>query len=188
MAHEFWSTHGLKVDVVVVNEHPAGYFDEFQDELLSLIQTTSRLPVNRSGGAYLIRTSQLTPEDGVLLQAVASINLDGKLGSLSRQVDSAAPRTQSERPLLAVSSSAKDGVVAVNSLGETKPALEYENGRGGFNAEGDYLIAASRRAVDAAALVERDRQRTIWNSGDRGRRRIHLGGQQSRKQTDYVVE
>jgi cyclic beta-1,2-glucan synthetase len=141
MAHEFWSTHGLKVDVVVINEHPAGYFDEFQDELLSLIQTTSRLPVNRSGGTYLIRTSQLTPEDGVLLQAVASINLDGKLGSLSRQVDSAAPRTLSERPLLAVSGSAKDGMVAVNSLGETKPALEYENGRGGFNAEGDYLIA-----------------------------------------------
>jgi hypothetical protein len=122
--------------------------------------------VNRSGGTYLIRTSQLTPEDGVLLQAVASINLDGKLGSLSRQVDSAAPRTLSERPLLAVSGSAKDGMVAVNSLGETKPALEYENGRGGFNAEGDYLIALRAGQCVGRSFVQHLRQIARHGEGE----------------------
>ena len=34
LAHEFWHAHGLKVDLVVVNEHPAGYFDSFQEQLL----------------------------------------------------------------------------------------------------------------------------------------------------------
>jgi cyclic beta-1,2-glucan synthetase len=37
LAHEFWHTHGLKADLVIVNEHPAGYFDGFQEQLLELI-------------------------------------------------------------------------------------------------------------------------------------------------------
>ena len=83
LAHEFWHTHGLKVDLVIVNEHPAGYFDSFQEQLLELIHTTSRLPLYKPGGVYLLRAAQLSPdEDSVLLQEVAAISLHGDKGSL----------------------------------------------------------------------------------------------------------
>jgi cyclic beta-1,2-glucan synthetase len=140
MAHEFWSTHGLKVDVVIVDEHPSGYFDEFHDQLLTLIQTTARPIMNKSGGVYLLRASQLTPDDRVLLQAVASINLDGDLGSLSRQVDSAASPTPVSRAALRVVTGAGGAEAATDSPSEPEPALEFANGLGGFDTGGDYVI------------------------------------------------
>jgi cyclic beta-1,2-glucan synthetase len=140
LAQEFWNAHGLKVDIVVVNEHPAGYFDEFQDQLLSLIQTTTRLPLNKSGGVYLLRASQLTPEDSVLLQAVASINLQGNLGTLSRQVDAAPSRPAAEPPKLKTVSPTGGAAVGTVASEEPSPTLDFSNGCGGFNEEGDYAI------------------------------------------------
>ena len=164
MAHEFWNSHGLKVDVVIINEHPAGYFDEFQDQQLALIQSTTRMPMYKSGGVYLLRAAQLTPEDSILLQAVSSINLHGNGGSLSRQIDaSSSPakrRWQELRPMKSVSAPN-----LANALAEPEPPLEFANGVGGFNGDGDYLIRL-RRSKHSAALVERDRQRTIRISSD----------------------
>jgi cyclic beta-1,2-glucan synthetase len=139
LAHEFWNTHGLKVDLVVVNEHPAGYFDEFQDELLSLIQTTTRQPINRSGGVYLLRAAQLSADDNALLQAVASIDLIGSRGGLARQVDLVAPRASTTPAQLRRASPAavtQDAPSASQQL----PPREFENGIGGFTPEGDYLL------------------------------------------------
>ena len=139
MAHEFWNTHGLKVDVVIVNEHPAGYFDEFQDQLQALIQSTTRLPMHKSGGVYLLRAAQLTPEDIVLLQAVSSINLRGNSGSLARQVDAGPTASQSRVPELRLMTSAVAPTTAIASS-ESEPVLEFANGVGGFNGDGDYVI------------------------------------------------
>jgi cellobiose phosphorylase len=102
LAHDFWHMHGLKVDLVVVNEHPAGYFDEFHEQLLELIHTTSRMPVHRPGGVYLLRAAQVAPEDSILLQAAAAVCLRGDRGSLGRQMEAAALEPRIPRPELRV--------------------------------------------------------------------------------------
>ncbi len=108
LAHEFWHAHGLKVDLVVLNEHPAGYFDEFNDQLRDLVETTVHSQINKSGGVYLLRSAYLSADDQVLLQASASVNLHGNRGSLARQIEAASepPRRPEVRRLRPVHRSA----------------------------------------------------------------------------------
>src|SRR6185437_7798297 len=69
LAQEFWHSHGLKVDLVILNEHPAGYFDELTQQLLDLVRTTVHLPINKPGGVYLLRGAHLTDDDRTTLLA-----------------------------------------------------------------------------------------------------------------------
>ena len=52
LAHEFWNSHGLTIDLVVLNEHPGGYIDEFQEQLQELVQTTARVPLTEERAAF----------------------------------------------------------------------------------------------------------------------------------------
>jgi cyclic beta-1,2-glucan synthetase len=141
LAHEFWHVHGLKVDLVVVNDNPAGYFDNFQEQLLELIHTTGRLPMFKSGGVYLLRTSQLTPEDNALLLAVASIYLNGNQGTLARQVETATSTRDSEPPALRPTQSA---MPEPRSKRDAAPAdespREFAGRYGGFDRRGNFTI------------------------------------------------
>ncbi|MEX0586050.1 MAG: glucoamylase family protein, partial [Pirellulales bacterium] len=91
LAHEFWHLLGLKVDLVVLNEHAAGYFDVMHEQLLELVQATVRMPLGKPGGVYLLRGAHLSPEDRTLFEAVAAISLHGERGSLERQADRSLP-------------------------------------------------------------------------------------------------
>ena len=140
-AHEFWHTHGLKSDLVIINEHPSGYFDQFQEQLLELINTTTRMPISKPGGVYLLRTTQMSPEEILLFQEVAAISLLGDNGPLSRQVEISSIAPPAERPKLrpardaVVSSQAMDG-----RLTEPLSPLEFANSYGGFDPNGDYVV------------------------------------------------
>ncbi len=142
LAHEFWHLHGLKVDLVVVNENPAGYFDSFQEQLLELIHTAGRLPLYKSGGVYLLRASQLTPEDSLLIRAAAAISLRGDKGSIARQVELVAPTRPAEPPPLRVTESSAPRAprsLDTATAGEIS-TLEFGGRFGGFNADGNYAI------------------------------------------------
>ena len=146
LAHEFWHAHGLKVDLVVLNEHPAGYFDEFNDQLRDLVETTVHSPINKSGGVYLLRSAHLSDDDQVLLQAAASVNLHANRGSLARQIESASesPRRK-EVPLLrpvraaaatGPSSSTDRAQPSQPPSSEPLAPLQFANPYGGFSADG----------------------------------------------------
>ncbi len=139
VAHEFWHVHGLKVDLVVVNDNPAGYFDSFQEQLLEVIHTTGRLPMFKSGGIYLLRTSQLTPEDNALLQAAAAICLNGEKGSLARQLEASTSARHIEPPSLQTSKSAAS-MSGVTTLADVAAKLDFAGQFGGFDSNGDYAI------------------------------------------------
>ena len=139
LAHEFWHAHGMKVDLVVVNEHAAGYFDSFQEQLLEAIHTTSRLPTFKPGGVYLLRASQLSPDDDLLLQAAATISLHGERGSLLRQVEAASTAHRSEPPALRITRERE--VQARDSTSATRQeSLQFRGEHGGFNADGNYVL------------------------------------------------
>jgi cyclic beta-1,2-glucan synthetase len=140
-AHEFWHSHGLKSDLVIVNEHPSGYFDQYQEQLLELINTTTRLPLSKSGGVYLLRAAQMSPEVSLLLQEVAAISLHGDNGSLARQVEASTIIPPAARPKLRPVRSAVTATrPAVSQLGDRLPPLEFDNHFGGFASNGDYVV------------------------------------------------
>jgi cyclic beta-1,2-glucan synthetase len=141
-AHEFWHAHAFKVDLIVLNDHPAGYFDSFHEQLLDLIQTTIQYPMNKSGGVYLLRGAHLAPEDTVLLQATAAICLSGEGGPLARQMEAAAARRPRPNPRGARISPPPP---ARRPLARSTPApqstLAFGNSQGGFSADGrSYVI------------------------------------------------
>jgi cyclic beta-1,2-glucan synthetase len=146
LAHEFWHAHGLKADLVILNEHPAGYFDGFQEQLLELVHTTTRLPVDKPGGIFLLRAAQLSPEDSVLLQEVAAINLQGERGSLAQQVEESRVPPPVDPPKLRPLRSAVEKEKLPSRPGST-PMLEFANQLGGFDDSGDYVIELSDTAV-----------------------------------------
>jgi len=139
LAHEFWHAHGLKVDLVVVNEHAAGYFDALHEQLLESIHTSSRLPTFKPGGVYLLRSLQLSPDDDLLLQAAASVSLNGDRGSLLRQVEKA---TAARRGEVAKLESVRRTTLTADVAELTMPQeqLEFSGGYGGFNEVGNYVL------------------------------------------------
>lgn len=142
LAHEFWHAHGLKVDLVVINDNPAGYFDSFHEQLLELIHTTGRMPMHKSGGVYLLRTAQLNDEDGALLKAVAAIALDGERGALVKQVDAATSPRHAEPPLLRTADAPQRRIARSRPADhhQDRPHFECPSRFGGFNERGDYTI------------------------------------------------
>jgi cyclic beta-1,2-glucan synthetase len=139
-AHEFWNTHGLKSDLVIVNEHPSGYFDQFQEQLLELIGTTTRMPLTKPGGVYLLRSAQMSPEENLLFQEVAAISLHGDNGSLARQVEMSTIAPPAERPKLRPARGGAAPVAPADGRLEPLPTLEFANRFGGFDQNGDYVI------------------------------------------------
>lgn len=139
LAHEFWHAHGLQVDLVIVNELAAGYFDNLQDLLLETIHTASRLPAFKPGGVYLLRASQLSPDDDLLLQAAAAISLHGERGSLLRQIEATSTTRRDEPPALRVTKQRVADPSEASWLTKDQ-SLRFSGKHGGFNAQGNYVI------------------------------------------------
>ena len=139
-AHEYLRLKGLAFDLVVLNEHPASYRQELQEQLQQLVDTSPAQPwIDKPGGVFLRRSDLMPPEDQVLLRAVARAVMDAAQGSL---------RNQLSRPQRIYDEPSRDSVEELappkakpllSSLSERD--LEMPNGRGGFDEGGsEYVI------------------------------------------------
>src|SRR5678816_3290547 len=75
-AQQYWRVKDLRADLIIVNDHPADYLDEVQQQLAALI----REPrwggwLDRPGGSFLLRSDGRPQADCHLLSAVARIVL-----------------------------------------------------------------------------------------------------------------
>ena len=87
LAHEYLRQHGVRFDLVILNEYPGGYFQELQQEIEFLIKTGySRDFYERSGGVFLRAINQLSEEEAVLLYSVARVVVAANKGPLSSQL------------------------------------------------------------------------------------------------------
>ena len=87
-AQEYWRLKGLSADVVILNEHPVGYFDEMHAQITALLDTGPwRAWKHRPGGAYLLRGDRMPERDRILLATVARAVLSGDRGELANQLD-----------------------------------------------------------------------------------------------------
>lgn len=153
-AHAFWTSQGLGVDVVILNDYPGSYFDALQEQLVALLSEALRMP-DRPGSLFLLRGAQLAAEDKMLLEAVAVVVFHGDRGTIANQWDAVQPQAADMPPPLLSAGMRKrqatlrtrDEPVSQEARRSAAPPLEFWNGTGGF-AEGgrEYRILLNAKS------------------------------------------
>ncbi|MGE0865243.1 MAG: glucoamylase family protein, partial [Vicinamibacterales bacterium] len=138
-AQEYWRLKGLKVDLVILNEHPVSYMDEVQSNLTSLLDDGPwRMWKHQPGGVFLLRTDVMGHAERMLFHAVARAVLDTSHGDLRAHLARPAPVPLASLPLTVAgddpSGPADRSLVppAWPSMSVSIPALALGNGLGGF--------------------------------------------------------
>ena len=146
-AHAYWISHGLGVDVVILNDYPGSYLDALQEQLVSLLNEAGCSP-DQPGKVFLLRGAQLPPEDKALFETAAAVVLHGQRISIAKQWDAmTAPAQPLPPPLLSAGVRKRRGQLSREPLA-SPPAnrpnpneLEFWNGLGGFAENGcEYRI------------------------------------------------
>src|SRR5262249_32704229 len=142
-AQEYWRLKGLSADIVILNEHPASYRDETQEQIVQLLDDGPwRGWKERPGGVYLLRGGYMSEADPSLLATVARANPHRHGGPLSNQLDRPrAGREVVERPDRRYSYPAVALATDYPAPPITTPALTLTHGLGGFTTDGrDYVV------------------------------------------------
>src|SRR5262249_30745158 len=135
----------LDVDLVILNEHAASYLEEVQQEIQNLVRASdSHGLADQPGGIFVRKAPTLAAEDRVLLLTAARVVLAGNRGSLASQVEGR-HRAGGLPPRLAAVETAAGGRKPQESAGgfrpRVAPELLFDNGLGGFTADGrEYLV------------------------------------------------
>ena len=142
-AHAYWRKRGLKIDLVILNQHQAGYFQELRDQIHRLlVAKQSDFWLNQRGGIFILNADQLNETDRILLETAARVVLDTVADQTGLAAQLAAPRRQPEplppfapeRPIVPED---ERHVPAV----PRPEGLVFDNGLGGFSADGrEYQI------------------------------------------------
>ncbi|HUS17969.1 MAG TPA: glucoamylase family protein, partial [Chloroflexia bacterium] len=139
-AHEYWRLNNFVVDLVILNEHATSYAEGLEGQLRALINTSLSHPwLDKPGGVFIRRADRMPVEDQVMLKTVARVVLDGNAGTLLEQIERSAhtapivppapPVARAEPPTAAVEATAP------------RPDRQFDNGLGGFSADGrEYII------------------------------------------------
>ena len=85
--HYYFKNKGLKTDLVIYNEEEVSYEEPLQKSIISTINTSiERDSLNKSGGVYLHNKATMPENVKDFLIGVSSILLDGKEGTLLKQL------------------------------------------------------------------------------------------------------
>ena len=132
-AHAYWRTKLLSVDLVVLNERPTSYAQEFQAAVEAAVRSSrSRLPEPPDGvrgSVFVLRADLVSVELRGALHAVARAVLLGRRGSLSEQLGRRSERSAAPLPRHVPP-------VVLPAAPPPRETLEFWNGLGGFGAGG----------------------------------------------------
>ena len=151
-AHAYWRLKGLVVDLVIWNEDHAGYRQQLQEQIMSMIAAgVESNYIDRPGGIFVRQADQISNEDRILIQSVARVILSDKRGTLEVQTNQ---RRTVERPVQRFkkirtyhTSHQKESLLPRNDL-------MFFNGYGGFTPDGrEYIITTSSNQVTPAPWV-----------------------------------
>jgi cyclic beta-1,2-glucan synthetase len=150
-AHEYWSTKGLAIDLVILNEQSSSYLQEFHASIEALARVFApRTPAygGPRGSIVVLRAAQTAAETRSVLPAVARAVLVGRRGLLEEQLY----RLRRRRPLPAASDEpALDAPAPERSPPLVVPPLRFDNGLGGFSRDGrEYVVRLAPGATTPA--------------------------------------
>jgi cyclic beta-1,2-glucan synthetase len=130
--HEYLHYKGLRIDLVILNDHPPTYIQGLQDELQSLVRTSGLQGLqDKPGGVFLRRSDLMSDADRILLHAVARVVIVTERGSLEDQLE----RRPIEEPLPALFTPRWPARAYTEPV-ESAPELTFFNGLGGFQQGG----------------------------------------------------
>jgi cyclic beta-1,2-glucan synthetase len=138
-AQEYWRLKGLRADVVIINEQPAGYLDDAQTHLTALLDAGPwRGWRQRPAGAYLLRGDAITTVERTLLESVARAVVGGDRGDLRAQLDRPYTDWTPLPRLAAAPQPPRAGEPDGREVDEPVPVppLTLANGLGGFADQG----------------------------------------------------
>ncbi|MEO6967498.1 MAG: glycosyl transferase family 36 [Rhodanobacteraceae bacterium] len=149
-AQNYWRAKHLPVDLVILNDAGAGKVDALQKTLeASVAKAVGKTRPDKSQGAiFVLRGDQLDDPLRNGLMTVARIVLDGKNGTLDRQLSRLPPlplavRQSSTHPRRVierrVAAERVDNATSVKSR-----SLEFFNGLGGFDGDGREYVTILR--------------------------------------------
>ena len=137
MAHTYWQQHGLKVDLVILNEEGSTYDQPLHNQLRRMVEAYSQLTgTDRAGGVFLRPAAQIPADDRVLLLTTARVVLIAARGSLAQQLGTPT-QAITLPPALTKTAPFNEEPSAPLPFME----LSYFNGLGGFTEDGkEYVI------------------------------------------------
>ena len=138
-AHIYWRNQQIMIDLVILNLHDSSYSQELQGQLHRLVmRSKSSAWLNRRGGIFMLNADQMNEADRILIQTTARVVLDGQKGSLAEQL---AHRPEPRTPLPIFTPSLDSETVEATPPLLRPDNLSYDNGWGGFSADGkEYVI------------------------------------------------
>ncbi len=159
LAHAYLRLKGLEIDLVILNQQTTGYREEIQHQLLTLVRTSSpHVAIDKPGGVFVRNADQISPEDELLLEAVARVVLSGSEGLLASQLDQrervfqtpvgTAPEV--ETPERSAAKKERNGAALLPARAAPPPSekLLLANGYGGFTLNGqEYVITSGPSAA-----------------------------------------
>jgi len=100
-AHEYWSTKGLKVDLVILNNENTSYFENLRDNIKDIISSShARDKQNKAGGVFLLNSNSMPNEDLELLLAVGRLIINSEKGLIITQVKNSSKVITEEEELV----------------------------------------------------------------------------------------
>ncbi|HEX4440105.1 MAG TPA: glucoamylase family protein [Thermoanaerobaculia bacterium] len=139
-AQEYWRLKGLSVDLVVLNEEKPSYGSELQATLETTLRTSGYGHASTGrGGVFIVKSSQVPPENRDALASAARIVLSSH-SSLAEHVTRSLPRRPASRP-----PSARPPAAPTREPAMPRPELSCWNGVGGFDERaGEYVTVLGR--------------------------------------------
>ncbi|BFM12012.1 hypothetical protein R50072_21650 [Simiduia litorea] len=153
--HAYWRLKGLAVDLVIWNENHIGYRQQLQDQIMGMIATGNDAhSIDRPGGIFVRFAEQISFEDRVLLQAAARVIIVDSVGTLMEQMNRRVLVNTGVEKLL-ISDKPVRKLDKKNQPTALKyQQLQFENGLGGFNADGtEYIVTTSANCQTPAPWV-----------------------------------
>ncbi|MGD8352575.1 MAG: glucoamylase family protein, partial [Pseudomonadota bacterium] len=143
-AHTYWRRHGLKADLLILNEESTSYEQPLYSQLLRLVSGLSVYTgLDQPGGVFLKNMDQIPQEDLNLMLVVARIVLVAARGPLLQQLG--APSASPELPMKTIPEKQprEKPVAALPHMD-----LLFDNGYGGFSADGkEYVITFNQEVT-----------------------------------------
>lgn len=140
-AHEYWRTKQLAADLVIVNEKPPSYNQDFQAALDGLVHN-SQLRLSPDAGStrgriFLVRGDLISSQTRAQLQNFARVLIPGRRGTLAEQIGKPQPQPESQaREFLDLFARLRPRTSRRPGAPRPDLNLEFFNGVGGFDQNG----------------------------------------------------
>jgi len=137
-AHQLWRRHGLAVDLVVLWQGASSYDNDIVDRLSGVLQELDvRTSLGSRGSVHLLHADQMHGDERQLLEVAARAVLTGHGRGLEQQLENLHPEPHYPPTFTPGGGAAREPTSPL----ERRADLRFDNGFGGFTADGrEYVV------------------------------------------------